>query len=97
MVDIHVLYEIPFVTIKIKEELDFSNNNNIKELGVEKPLIKANVNLNEKTNSKNISFEPQYKMDSISQKTISSIGFGNSKITNFQKIIKLKKVFVKNM
>ena len=60
---------------------------------MEKPLIKANVNLIEKTNSKNISFEPQYKMDSLSQKTISSIGFGNSKITNFQKIIKLKKGF----
>ena len=92
MIDIHVLYEIPFVTIKIKEELDFSNNNQ-KELEMEKPLIKANVNLIEKTNSKNISFEPQYKMDSLSQKTISSIGFGNSKITNFQKIIKLKKGF----
>ena len=90
--DIHVLYEIPFITIKIKEQLDFSMNQ--KDIEVEKPIIHTNINLIAKTSSKNVSFDTQCKMDSISQKTISSAGLGHTKITNFQQIIKLNKNFL---
>ena len=92
IVDIHIIYEIPFVTIKIKEELDFSMNQ--KNLEGEKPIINTNLNLIAKTSSRNVSFDAQNKIDSISQNTISSIELGNSKITNFQNLIKLNKGFL---
>ena len=93
LVDIHILYDVPFITIKIKEELDFSANK--KNLEIEKPLIKTNLNLITKSSSKNVSFDLQNKQYSISQRTISSVGIGeNSRITNFEKIIKLNKNFL---
>ena len=93
LVDIHILYDIPFITIKIKEEIDFSTKK--KDLETEKPLIQANFNLIAKTSSKNVSFDLQNKQYSISQRTISSVGIGDiSRNTNFEKIIKLNKNFL---
>jgi hypothetical protein len=68
MVDIHIIYEIPFIIIKIKEELDFSMNQ--KNLEGEKSIINTNLNLIAKTSSRNVSFDAQNKIDTISQNTI---------------------------
>ena len=93
LADIHILYDIPFITIKIKEEIDFSMNKN--ELDIEKPLIQTNVNLLPKNSDKNVSFDYQNRLDSISQPTISSFGIGGgSKIKNFEQMIKLKKNYL---
>ena len=70
--NIHILYEVPFVTIKIKEESDYSLNQ--KNLEADKTLINTNIILMNKNSGKNISLEAQNKLDSISQNTISSTG-----------------------
>ena len=93
LADIHILYDIPFITICIKEEYDFSMNKNL--IDKEKPLIQANINLLPKKSDKNVSFDYQTKQDSISQLTTSSIeNGGSSKIKNFEQMIKLKKNYL---
>ena len=101
IVDIHLLYDVPFITIKISEEFDFSLTK--KETDSEKPLIlnKMISNPNTKQNiNKNVSFDMPNKQDSFSQITkftinsISSVGLPtNLKIANFDEKIKLNKGF----
>ena len=89
VMDIHILYDVPFITIKIKEEIDFSSNK--KDLSMDKELIDAKLNLNLKNSNKNVSFEALNKQDSISP-TVSSVGLGtNLKITNFKQKFNLNK------
>ena len=88
LVDIHILYDIPFVTIKIKEEIDFSNTKKV----LENSLMQINLKSNRNISNKSVSFENLNKQDSVSLKTISSTGLNtNVKITNFQQKIKLNK------
>ena len=99
IVDIHILYDVPFITIKINEEFDFSLNK--KESELEKPSIlnKTISNSNTKQNmNKNVSFDVANKQDSFSLLTkftinsISSVGLPtNLKIANFEEKIKLNK------
>ena len=96
LIDIHILYDVPFIVIKIKEEIDYSIEK--KDVRMEKPLIQANLNINNlnmKQSNKNVSFDAQQiKQDSISLISISSVGINtNLKITNFQQRIKLDKNF----
>ena len=89
LANIHILYDIPFITINIKEQYDFS----IKELEVEKPIIKTNLNLIPKNSDKNISYFNNNRQDSNSQQTISSVGI-DRKIKNYEQMIKFKKNFL---
>ena len=100
-IDMHILYDVPLITIKIKEVYENSVNK-IEE--IEKPLIqnKSNINLNlTKQSNKNVSFDMPNKQDSFSQLTrltyndsISSVGLpANLRITSLEEKIKLGKGF----
>ena len=102
-VDMHILYDVPLITIKIKEQYDMSIS---KPEEIEKPLgqNKSNIHLNltkQSTNSKNVSFDVPNKQDSLSQLTrltndgsVSSIGLpANLRIINFEEKSKLDKSF----
>ena len=100
-VDMHILYDIPLITIKIREIYDISLDK-IEE--IEKPLTKnkSNIILNlTKRDSKNITFDMPNKQDSISHLTkltyndsISSIGLpANLRMTSFEEKIKSGKGF----
>ena len=90
LADIHILYDIPFITIKIKEEINYSLDK--KDLIKEKPLIQANLNLNLDTNNGKISSNKQNKQELISQRSTTSISqFANVKIMDFQQKIKTEK------
>ena len=93
LVDMHILYDIPFINIKIREEFDFSLIKN----EIEKPIIQKKSNNSIKQNNKNVVFDTPMKQDSFSQLTkltfndsINSAGIQLRNI-NFEEKIKLSK------
>ena len=85
-INIHIIYDVPFITIKIKEDIDLN-----KAYELEKPLIEGKINIKEKR--VNLITNKGDRIDTLSQMakgqtddTVTSMGLNvNLKMANFQK------------